>query len=1260
MPADDEGARANRGALPPIPAGTAGEAAAGGGPPGGAAGGRGRPLPLEGQGDGGIGVERDPGEGVGWGAAARYARGGALRSFATHRPVAVAVVFLALIVFGTLSYFRLPLALMPELSYPTLTVRTEYAGAAPEEVENEISRPIEEALGVVGGLRRVSSVSRAGVSDVVLEFSWDTPMSDAVQDTLEKLDTVFLPEEAGRPLVLRFDPSLDPVMELSLAGEGVEFRGEEGLRRLRRIGELQVKRALEPIPGVAAVQVRGGLEEEIHVLLDEAELDRTGLTIGDVIDRLRQENVNVAGGTLKQGTTEYMVRTLNEYSDLAQIGDTVVASIGGREVRVRDLGRVERGHRERQLLSRTDGAESVRLELFKEADANMVALSDRVRRALGKWEDGKPAEAAPAKGDKGGKGKGAAGKGGAGQRAQVALAGQLYRDEGVKLAVVADRSEFIRASIAELRSNAVAGGLLAVAVLFLFLGNVRTTSIISVAIPAALAMSFAPLNIFGVSLNIMSLGGLALGVGMLVDCSIVVLESIFRCQEEGDDLVTAVIRGTSEVRAAVTASTLTNIAVFFPMVFVEGVAGQAFGDLAFAVIVSNIASLVVAVWLIPMLASRQAVALGGVDEGFRLFRFEAWRRFREDALARPREGEEGGGKPRPYVRILLLPYFVVRLVFGTLLELLGLLALGLMLLLVTLAKLLVRFVGRPLGALLRRGPVAATERALSGTAAAYRRLLGGALARPGVVVALIVACLGLTFWLFADLGSELLPEVHQGELTFELSLPPGTPLEATVATLSPVERAVLADQRAREQAKKEGGRTRPAAQIASLLTTYGFDPAQSQRADEGEHTARFKVVLADADPRVESAVIDDLRRRFEAIPDLDHRVTRPVLFSFRTPIEVEVQGDRLADLKAQGERVRAALAALPELRDVETTLERGAPEVEVVYDRELLARYGLNLAQVAERVRNLVRGFEASRFNVGDRRIPLVVRLREDDRQAVDDVRELVTNPGGERPIPLAAVAAVQLGEGPSEVRRVDGRRVALVRANLGEGSLGDAVVAIQGALGRMDWPPGLTWEVTGQHQEWQRSAGSLWLALGLAIFLVYVIMAAEFESLVQPFLLLFSIPLAFFGCAVTLWLLGTSLSIVVFLGMILLAGIVVNNAIVLVDYANLLRSRGMPVREALLLAGEVRMRPIFMTTATSTLGLVPMALGIGDGAELRAPMAVTVISGMVVSTLLTLVVIPVLYYLTEAARERLRGRRPAMVEESAAEMPPAATPGEA
>ncbi|MCG8460230.1 MAG: efflux RND transporter permease subunit, partial [Holophagales bacterium] len=309
-----------------------------------------------------------------------------LSSFTTSRPVAVLMVFLAAVVFGFFSYGRLPVTLMPELSYPTLTVRTEYPGAAPEEVENDISRPIEDALGVVGGLSRISSVSRAGVSDVVLEFAWDTNMSDALQDTLEKLDLVFLPDEAERPLILRFDPSLDPVMELSLSGKGKLYEGEDGLRRLRRIAELQVRRALEPVKGVAAVRLRGGLEEEIHVLVDEDQLRRTGISIQKVIDRLRQENVNVAGGTIKEGRTEYMVRTLNEFQDLKQIRNVVVAFVDGRDVRLADLATVVTSHKEREIMTRSDGGESVQIDIYKEADANMVAMARRVEARLGEFD----------------------------------------------------------------------------------------------------------------------------------------------------------------------------------------------------------------------------------------------------------------------------------------------------------------------------------------------------------------------------------------------------------------------------------------------------------------------------------------------------------------------------------------------------------------------------------------------------------------------------------------------------------------------------------------------------------------------------------------------------------------------------------------------------------------------------------------------------------------------------------------------------------
>ncbi len=1145
---------------------------------------------------------------------------GEIGSFATRRPVGVFMVFLAAVVFGVFSCARLPVTLMPELTYPTITVRTQYPGAAPEEVENDVSRPIEEALGIVGGLRRISSVSRAGLSDVVLELAWDSDVSQATEDTLERLDQVLLPAEADKPLILHYDPSLDPVMELSLAsagtagGSGDRFAGDEGLRRLRRIAELQVRRALEPIKGVAAVRVRGGLEEEVHVLLDEAKLRATGTPIGAVIDRLAQENVNVAGGTIEEGATEYMVRTLNEYQDLPQIADTIVTSEGGRDVRIRDLGRVVRSNKDREIVTETDGRESVQIDVYKEADANIVDLAERVKTALGTIREAGAAARAPAgRAAKAGK-PGKPGKAG-GRDEKAGLAQALFDQEGVRLGVVADRSVFIRGSIADVKSAAVVGGLLAVAVLFLFLANVRSTLIIALSIPVSLAVTFAPLHLLGVSLNIMSLGGLALGIGMLVDSSIVVLESIFRCREEGDGLEGAAVRGTGEVRGAVTASTLTTIAVFFPMVFVEGIAGQAFGDLGLAVVISLFASLVVALFLIPMLASRRGVDLARLAHGEGI----GFRKLGSLAVLRHDLARE-----HLWARILIAPYALLRLAVGLPLEILGKLLLLLVVGVTWLWLAAGRPVARAVGWLLRPA-LGAAERAMSGAQEAYPRLARSALAHAGWVVAGTAAILALTVYLFAGLGTELLPEVHQGEVTFELALPVGTPVEETRATLEPVA----------EEIRRDVGH------IESLLVTFGFDAANTQRSDEGEHSARFKVLLDSSDPATERRVVGAIRERLAAVPDLDERVTRPVLFSSKTPIEVEVEGDDLARLKAMAGRVRQEMAALPELADVETTLKSGAPEVQIVYDRQRLARFGLDLRQVAEQVRNQVKGYEATRFNRRDRRIPVVVRLEQDDRETVRDVEEMVVNPGAERPIRLGAVARVSLGEGPSEVRRIDGRRAAVVAANIASGSLGSAVAAIERRLGSaIDWPEDMRFEISGQNEEWERSRSSLWLALGLSIFLVYVIMAAQFENLVHPLVIMFTIPLAFFGTGLVLAALGVSLSVVVFLGMIMLAGIVVNNAIVLVDYVNVLRRRGLAVEEAIVTAGRVRLRPIVMTTATTVLGLLPMALGVGDGAEIRTPMALAVIGGLVTSTLLTLVVIPVIYHLFDRLQARLLGRR--------------------
>lgn len=1119
------------------------------------------------------------------------------------------MVFTAAVVFGFFSYQRLPVRLMPELNYPTLTVRTEFPGAAPEEVENEVSRPIEESLGVIGGLKEVSSVSRAGISDVTLEFLWGTDMSEATQDTLEKLDLVVLPEEAESPLILHYDPSLDPILELSFSGTGVRYEGEQGLRRLRRIAELQIKRHLEPVPGVAAVRIRGGLEEEIHVLIDATKLQRSNLSIQEVIERLRQENINVAGGTIQEGKAEYMVRTLNEYTNLQQIEDTVLFIRNNREVRVNDIGEVKRSHREREIITRTDGSESVQIDIYKEAEANIVEVANRIRDVLGEVHDESRAESKPALGFR---------LGPAPRQESERLAARLDREEGAKLRVVADRSTFIENSIKEVRNTALLGGSLAVIVLFLFLHQVRTTLIVAVSIPMSLLITFAPLNLLSVSLNIMSLGGLALGIGMLVDSSIVVIESIFRCREEGDDLHTAAIRGTREVRSAVVASTLTSIAVFFPMVFVEGIAGQAFSDLGLAVVISLLASLAVAVFFIPMLASRNFRPLDATFSAGSMFRFRftCWDRFQEKRRSLT-----------SWRKWIWYPYALLHLTVSFLLEVLEktlrLAASGILFLIGRLLLPGIRWIG---GAVFWY-PLKATGWLIERLAHWYPRLLKTSLRHGGVTLVAMAAIAAATWQLATRLPTELLPEVHQGEFTFEVNLPVGTPLEKTQQVLQLVEQTILETK----------------GPIERLLVTYGYDVTNVQRSDEGEHTAKFKVVLdANSDlEQTEQKVIGRLRELFSNVPDADVQVTRPVLFSTKKPIEVEIHGDDLNVLKRKSAETASLLAELPELADVESLLKSGAPEIQIVYDRERLTRYGMNVEEVATKVRNLVKGYEATQFNRKDRRIPILVRLEESRRRFVEDIRNIVVNPQADQPIPLYAIAELELGEGPSEVRRIDGQRVGLIQSNVGAGSLGNAVQAIDRTLSsEMDWPESLRYFITGQNEEWQRSETSLYLALALSLFLVYVIMAAQFESLLQPFIIMLTIPLAFFGTVAGLWLLKIPVSIVVFLGAIMLAGIVVNNAIVLVDYANQLQLRGESVVQAIVSAGSIRLRPILMTTLTTVLGLLPMALGLGEGAEIRTPMALAVITGLICSTVLTLVFIPTTYYLVETAKQRLLHRR--------------------
>ncbi len=1134
--------------------------------------------------------------------------------FTTTRPVGVLMVFLAMLVFGVVSVGRLPVNLMPEISYPKLTVRTEYPGAAPAEVENDVARPLEEVLGVVKGVTKISSVARAGYCDVILEFSWDSDMDEANQDVLEKLDVVkpLLPEEVKQPLILRYDPTLDPVLVLSLSGDDERYRGISGLKALRRVGDQQVQRLLEPVDGVAAVKIKGGLEEEIHVEIDEAALRRTKLSIATVIQRLQAENINLAGGSMREGKTRYLIRTVNEFVSLDQIRDLVVVSVEGKDIKLSHVATVEHGFKDRDVITRVEGHEAVEVEIYKEADANIVEMAARVRQRIeGQGVQGHP--------------DAAAGEGGVAKR--------LLEEFGVELRTISDRSLFIESSITEVRNTAFGGGLLAVIVLFFFLRKFKATAIVAIAIPVSLLITFAPMNLQGVSLNIMSLGGMALGIGMLVDNSIVVLESIHRCIEEGDALKRAVLRGVSEVGSAVIASTLTSIAVFAPMVFVEGVAGQMFGDLGATVVFSLLASLAVALFLIPTLTALEWPSKGE-DVGLGVALRRRWTRWESiRALVVAYRGDRRATRTRRVtLRVLFSPYFCSRFVFHLVAELAGKI-------LVTAASgtasvvfMASLAVGRLL-ALLALPVLHGFAWILERLERIYVVMLRWSLQHGAAVLALVLAMLVFVGRDAADLDTELIPEVHQAEFSVEIVLPVGTPLKETERVVRPIEE----DLRARIP------------RLRSLVTTIGSERDSTESGERGEHTATMAIavwtaaspnsarddgLLAPLDsvtPEIaESDALVVVREVLSGIPDLDARVSRPVLFSFKTPIEIEIRGYDLSILAVATRAVETRLTGIAGLRDVKGSIQPGNPEIQIIYDRDALARRGLDIRTVAELVRDKVQGQEATKFNRGDRKVPVRVRLADVETTGVDEIRNLVVNPGGLRPIPLSAVAKIKPGRGPNEIRRVGQQRVGIVSANVEGVGLGNATDAVITALAVIDLPPGISTVVTGQSEEWKTSSASLLLALGLSIFLVYVIMASQFESVVYPLIILVTIPLALIGVIVALKVLSMPVSVVVFLGGIMLAGIVVNNAIVLVDYINQLKARGKTTSEAIEIAGAVRLRPILMTTMTTVLGLLPMALGLGDGAEIRQPMAVTVIAGLSVSTVLTLIVIPTLYSLVD------------------------------
>ncbi len=1308
--------------------------------------------------------------------------------YSVKRPVTVAMFTLAVLIFGFVSLSRLRVNLLPELTYPTLTIRTEFEGAAPAEIENLVTKPLEEAVGTVRNLFNISSVSRSGWSDIILEFQWGTDMTEASLEVRQKLDILTLPREVKQPVLLRFDPTSDPIV---LAG----LSGNAELGEMRVFAEEHLKKDLETIEGVAAVKASGGLEEEIHIEVNEGRLVQLGFSIAHISERLAQENINLSGGNLREGTSEYLVRTLNQFKRIEEIENVVIGVRDDVKFYLKDVAAVSKSHKERDAITRINGQEAVELAIYKEGDANTVAVAKAVTRRLKSYTP--------------------------------KLLGPM------RLTMVSDQSQFIQRAVNEVRDSAILGMILAMIILFFTLKNLRSTFIIGMAIPASVIATFLAMYFGKVTLNIMSLGGLALGVGMLVDNSIVVLESIDRHRIEGHGLLASAKMGASEVGMAVTASTLTTICVFFPMIFIKGIAGQLFRDQALTITFSLTVSLVVALTLIPMIASREPRKLGQYSPSdvwllsvarahaaamkqrptvagplpmrwgqfllrglwylltfiFRLavnglrdaglwmwnqaatlrwagmttvhfFRTRRWflwglvplylmwkflkgipawlirewrwtveaeqrytRKVRQRVWFRKHWRElvdEYGGRfigllnesvvcragdmweakrlfsevhpgavrtichvpgksPReratrwrffalkvlqtclvpvnfvlrqavrvliPIFRIVrnvvMIPFAILRFAMILLLSLIsflftngflsGLVAgkwvwgkCGYFILVYAGVLVVLLLTGNGLKPIWYglAIPVAIGvlfilkillhyfDKVFVSLTTGYPHLLRWALCRRKTVLITAFAVFLLSLVGVVFLGMELIPQFSQGEFSLAIDFPVGTPIDVSDELLSRIEQGIRSDSRV--------------SRVYSVVGTGNRLTATTEIA--GENHGEIRIILKNpSDKKAEAEIKEQIRQQLTRVPDVESEFLTPTYFTFKTPIEVEVVGYDMDLLKEGADRVVGILSTIEGLTEVQSDLEAGSPEVQIVFDREKMAALNLDIYETSQLVRSRIKGDIPSRLVIGERRVDILVRSAGGNRATIDRIKNLIVNPQGGIPISLSSVADVRVDIGPSQIHRIGQQRTALVSANVAGRDLGAVSRQVGDILHATPLPAGFTASLAGQNREMAVSFSSLRFALLLAVFLVYLVMASQFESLLHPFVIMFTLPLALIGVVAALLLTGQTISVVVLIGVILLAGIVVNNAIVLIDYVNQLRQRGMEKYEAIVQAGQVRLRPIFMTTATTVLGLVPMALGWGEGAEIRAPMAITVIGGLTTATLLTLIVIPVMY----------------------------------
>ncbi len=1108
-----------------------------------------------------------------------------LSAVAIHRPVATSMMCVGVILLGLVSYGGLPVDLLPDIGTPRITLMTRAIGLAPNEIETEVTRRIEAAVSGVQGQQRVTSVSREGMSVVTVTFPWGVDLDLAALHVREEVDAVIdqLPETADRPTVLRWDPGSEPVMGVAVAGPGE-------LAALRELVEAVVVSRLEQVEGIAGAQVTGGAEREIEVKLDADRLALYGLTVSNVKSALESANSSASSGTVLQGDFAYAVRVVGEF---LRVDDISMVPVGqtrqGVLLTVADIGTVIDGARPRQAGALLNGSPAVGVLMYKESGVNTI-------------------EAVAA--------------------AEVALDELRAQYPTLTIAMAFENASFISEAIDSVVQNIAIGGLFAFAVLFLFLKDPRNPILLGVSIPVSLVATFVLCYFTGITLNIMTLGGLALGVGMLVDNSIVVLENIFRHRQLGAGADEAADKGASEVAMAVTAATLTTVAVFLPVAYVQGVAGELFAPQAWTVTFSLLASLVVSLTVLPMLAARfMRLAEGEVfRDPFAAVEADdaVPAAIREETRARDVDLHRGDQSPAPQRRFG--PIAAARR--GAATGRAGLVTLGTWA--VSLPLFWLRGLVWLLTALLR--PIAAGFGSLyDGFEHLYHRALETCLRHKLLTIigcAVLVAGSAATAW---NMPWELMPPVNTGRFEVRIDAPPGTPyarLEQMVRDLDAVVRA--------------------APGVASTFATVGLETATAPGAASGAldlaPTRAFLTVVMAGDrsrrrAELQESAMATVRRtagRFRAttiLIDPERSPLQMLLGSESVGFRIALRGDDLDVLDRLAAEAARRLAEIPGLDDVLAHNAKGNPEIRLIVDREAVARYELQMRQVTDVLVGALQGTLAdTQFAEFDRRIDIRVSARSD----VDGLATVLdrTFPAANGPIPLRELVTQQITAGPTEILHTDRMREIPITATLTAVRLSEAVERAEAALAEMRFPPGYRYVIAGEREAVQSSFRSLGWALALAALLVYMVMAAQFESLNHPFVILLTLPLGWVGVVLGLTVTGQSINIIAIIGAVVLTGIIVNDAIVKVDTINRLRAAGYGRRRAVLEGSAMRLRPIVMTSVTTTLALIPMAMGLGAGAELQRPLAIAIIGGETTGTLLTLLVIPVFYEVLDRKRK--------------------------